>query len=92
MCAGVAYLMFYRLIVRIGFHKAITSTFMISLFSIVWGALFLGETITSLKAVGCILHPFDAAMTSGGLYLALRWLRIRLIVCLTALKAFQFCN
>ncbi|MFT6093375.1 MAG: drug/metabolite transporter (DMT)-like permease [Pseudohongiellaceae bacterium] len=65
MCTGVAYLMFYRLIVRIGSHKAITSTFMIPLFSIVWGALFLGETITSYMVAGCILVLFGVAMTTG---------------------------
>jgi drug/metabolite transporter (DMT)-like permease len=65
MCTGVAYLMFYRLIVRIGSHKAITSTFMIPLFSIVWGALFLGETVTGYMVTGCILVLFGVAMTTG---------------------------
>lgn len=65
MCTGVAYLMFYRLIKRIGSHKAITSTFMIPLFSIVWGALFLEETITLYMVAGCILVLFGVALTTG---------------------------
>lgn len=65
MCTGVAYLMFYKLIARIGSHRAITSTFMIPLFSIVWGTLFLGEKITLYMIVGCALVLFGVAMTTG---------------------------
>ena len=65
LCTGVAYLMFYRLIAKVGPHRAITSTFMIPLFSIVWGAIFLGETITIYMIAGCVLVLFGVAMTTG---------------------------
>lgn len=64
-CTGLAYLMFYGLIARIGSHKAVTSTFMIPLFSIIWGALFLDETITAYRVMGCILVLLGVAMTTG---------------------------
>jgi drug/metabolite transporter (DMT)-like permease len=65
LCTGGAYLLFYRLIAKVGPHRAITSTFMIPLFSIVWGAIFLGETITVYMVAGCILVLFGVAMTTG---------------------------
>lgn len=65
LCTGIAYLMFYRLIGRIGSHNAITSTFMIPLFSIIWGALFLGESITWQRIVGCTVILFGVALTTG---------------------------
>lgn len=65
LCTGVAYLMFYRLIAKIGSHNAISSTFMIPLFSILWGALFLGESITLQRVLGCLLILFGVALTTG---------------------------
>ena len=65
LCTGVAYLMFYRLIAKVGPQRAITSTFMIPLFSIVWGAIFLGEKITIYMVAGCVLVLCGVAMTTG---------------------------
>ncbi|MFK7863063.1 MAG: DMT family transporter [Pseudohongiellaceae bacterium] len=65
LCTGIAFLMFYRLIGRIGSHNAISSTFMTPLFSIIWGALFLGEAITLQRIIGCLLILFGVALTTG---------------------------
>ncbi len=46
LCTGVAYLIFYRLIDRIGASRALTVTFLIPVFGMLWGALFMGEHIT----------------------------------------------
>lgn len=46
LCTGVAYLIFYRLIDRIGASRALTVTFLIPVFGMLWGTLFLGEHIT----------------------------------------------
>lgn len=51
LCTGVAYLIFYRLIDRIGASRALTVTFLIPPFGMVWGALFLGEHV-SIMMVG----------------------------------------
>lgn len=48
LCTGVAYLIFYRLIDRIGASRALTVTFLIPVFGMMWGALFLGERITAM--------------------------------------------
>ncbi len=46
VCTGWAYLLFYRLIDRIGPSQAMTVTFLIPAFGMLWSALFLDETIT----------------------------------------------
>lgn len=51
LCTGVAYLIFYRLIERIGASRALTVTFLIPVFGMLWGALFMDERIT-LMMVG----------------------------------------
>lgn len=51
LCTGVAYLIFYRLIDRIGASRALTVTFLIPVFGMMWGALFLGEHITAMMMI-----------------------------------------
>jgi len=46
LCGAVAYLLYFRLIADIGATGALTVTYLIPLFGVLWGALFLGETIT----------------------------------------------
>jgi len=46
LCTALAYVMFFRLIQRIGPSRALTVTFLIPIFGMLWGALWLGEAIT----------------------------------------------
>lgn len=46
LCTAVAYLLFYRLLGRIGPTRALTVAFLIPVFGMLWGALFLDERIT----------------------------------------------
>jgi drug/metabolite transporter (DMT)-like permease len=57
LCTGLAYLIFYRLIDRIGASRALTVTFLIPAFGMLWGALFLHERVTPLMllSTGIIL-------------------------------------
>ena len=43
-CTGVAYMLFFHLIAVVGPARAITVTFVIPIFGILWGAVFLGGT------------------------------------------------
>ncbi len=52
LCTAVAYILYFRLIEKAGPSKALTVTFMIPLFALFYGAVFLGETITAWM-VGC---------------------------------------
>lgn len=55
LCSAVAYFIYFRLIADIGPTRALTVTFLIPLFALVWGALFLDESITAGMLAGCAL-------------------------------------
>jgi drug/metabolite transporter (DMT)-like permease len=52
VCTGVAYVLFFRLIANVGPAKALTVTFAVPVFAILYGGLFLGEALTPWM-VGC---------------------------------------
>jgi drug/metabolite transporter (DMT)-like permease len=51
VCSGLAYLLYYRLIYRIGAPRASTVTYLIPLFGVLWAWLVLGEPLTMTMAV-----------------------------------------
>ncbi len=55
LCSGVAYLLYYGLMKRVGPTKTLTVTFLMPAFGIVWSALFLGEPVTLWLAGGAAL-------------------------------------
>lgn len=46
LCSALAYILYFRLIAHAGPAKAVTVTFMIPLFAVFYGTLFLGESLT----------------------------------------------
>ena len=50
-----AYLLYFRLIATIGPARALTVTFLIPLFGVLWGVLFLGEPFAAHTLSGCAL-------------------------------------
>lgn len=67
LCTGVAYLIFYKLIARIGAARALNTTFLVPAFSLLWSSVFLGEPITFYMLGGCALILFGVALTTGKL-------------------------
>jgi drug/metabolite transporter (DMT)-like permease len=65
LCTSLAYVLYFKLIAEVGPMKALTVTFLIPLFGVLWGALVLGESATMAHAVG------------GGLIGAALWLVLR---------------
>jgi drug/metabolite transporter (DMT)-like permease len=57
LCTGLAYILYFRLIARVGPTKAIAVTFMVPAFAMLWAGLFLGEAVSAamLAASGVIL-------------------------------------
>jgi drug/metabolite transporter (DMT)-like permease len=45
LCSALAFLLFYRLVADLGPTRTLTVTFMIPVFGVVWGTLFLGEHV-----------------------------------------------
>ncbi|MBN7136705.1 drug/metabolite transporter permease [Lysobacter enzymogenes] len=57
LCTGIAFVMYYRLIQRIGAGRAVAVTYLVPLFGVAWGWMLLGEplTVTMLVAGALIL-------------------------------------
>ena len=55
VCGAIAYLLYFRLIADIGATGALTVTYLIPVFGVLWGALFLGEPVTLPMACGAAL-------------------------------------
>ena len=55
LCGAVAYLLYFRLIVDIGPAGALTVTYLIPLFGVLWGTLFLGEALSITMLAGGML-------------------------------------
>ncbi|ARP96989.1 DMT family transporter [Bordetella genomosp. 13] len=57
VCTGMAYIMFFRLIASVGPTGAVSVTFLVPVFGVLWGMLFLDEDVTPriLAGAGIIL-------------------------------------
>jgi drug/metabolite transporter (DMT)-like permease len=56
VCGAIAYLLYFRLIADIGATGALTVTYLIPVFGVLWGALFLGEALSiSMLAGGALV-------------------------------------
>jgi len=65
VCTGAAYLLYFRLIEDVGPTRALSVAFLIPVFGVLWGALFLGEAIGWNAAAGGALILAGIALTSG---------------------------
>jgi drug/metabolite transporter (DMT)-like permease len=64
LSTAVAYILYFRLIQTIGPTKALTVTYLIPLFAMLWGALFLKEAITLSMVLGCGLILLGTAIAN----------------------------
>lgn len=62
---GLAYILYFRLIARVGPSSASTVTFLIPAFAVVWGAVFLGEQPTAAMAAGGLVILLGTALATG---------------------------
>jgi len=67
LCTGFAYVLFFRLVEQVGASYAASVTFVIPVFGLLWGAIFLGEKLTSTMIVGGAIILLGIALTSGKL-------------------------
>ena len=65
LCTGVAYILYFKLIENSGPARALTVTFLVPVFAIAYGVLFLGESVTAwmLLCGGVIL--LGTSLSSG---------------------------
>ncbi|MCU0952482.1 MAG: DMT family transporter, partial [Burkholderiaceae bacterium] len=64
-CTGLAYLLYFRLIARVGAVGASAVTFLIPVFASLWGALFLDEAITLQMLAGGAVILVGTALGLG---------------------------
>jgi drug/metabolite transporter (DMT)-like permease len=67
LCTGVAYILFFRLIGNIGPARALTITYVVPVFALVYGALFLQEAVT-LWTLLCGVVIICGTALAGGLF------------------------
>ena len=65
LCTGLAYVLYFRLIGRVGASNAMTVTFLIPAFAVLWGALFLGETLSATMVGACAVILLGTALVTG---------------------------
>lgn len=78
ICTGFAFVLFYRLISRIGSNLAVTNTFLIPLFSLFWANLFLAEEVTLFMLFACTLVLTGVGLTTGSLTRLINFCRAKL--------------
>ncbi len=71
-CTGLAYILFFRLIERAGPARTLTVTFLVPVFAIFYGAVFLGEQVTQWMLVCAAVIVCGVALSTGLLALGRR--------------------
>jgi drug/metabolite transporter (DMT)-like permease len=66
LASGVAFLLYFRLIADIGMTRALTVTYLIPLFGVLWGWLFLGETLPAAAFAGGALILAGTLLVTRG--------------------------
>lgn len=64
-CTGVAYILFFRLVVQIGTARAMTVTYLVPPFAAFWGWIFLAEPVTLPMVMGAAVILVGTALASG---------------------------
>ncbi|MFN3860042.1 MAG: DMT family transporter [Roseateles sp.] len=65
LCTAVAYVLYFRLMSRVGPTNAVSVTFLIPLFAILWGWLFLSEPVTVQMVAGGAIVLVGIALALG---------------------------
>ncbi len=65
ICTGLAYTLYFRLIAKLGAANATTVTFLIPMFAMFWGWLFLGEPVTLPMVAACGAILLGTGLSTG---------------------------
>jgi len=64
-CSGLAYILYFKLIADVGATSALSVTFLTPVFGILWGALFLGETVGWYTVACSAIVLLGTALVTG---------------------------
>jgi len=62
ICTALAYVVYFNLLARVGTMKSVTVTYLIPPFGMLWGYLFLGESLTWNMVLGCAVIVVGTAL------------------------------
>ena len=65
LCTGVAYILFFRLIENVGPARSLTVTFVVPVFAMIYGGLFLGETVSFWMVICGLIIVSGTALSAG---------------------------
>lgn len=65
VCTGVAYILYFRLIERAGPARALAVTFVVPVFALTYGGLFLGEQLTLWMLICGVIIICGTALSTG---------------------------
>jgi len=66
LASSIALILYFRLMADVGATRALTVTFLIPLFGMLWGVLFLGETLTAAAIGGAVLILAGTGLVTRG--------------------------
>ena len=69
VCTGLAYVLYFRIIVNAGPERALAVTYMVPVFALLYGLIFLGEPITAWMLICAAVIILGTALSTG----LIRW-------------------
>jgi len=65
LCTGVAYILYFRMIENLGPARALTVTFVLPVFAVIYGAILLSESISVWMLLCAAIIVFGTALSAG---------------------------
>ena len=65
LSTGIAYILYFRLIASVGPVRAITVTFLVPVFAVIWGVLLIDESLTRDMLIGSAVILTGTALATG---------------------------
>jgi drug/metabolite transporter (DMT)-like permease len=65
LCTGIAYILYFRLIETAGPARALAVTFVVPVFAVLYGVLFLGEAVTLWMLLCAVVIVCGTALSTG---------------------------
>ena len=76
-CTGLAYVIYFWLLENLGPTRAIAVTYLVPIFGVLWGCIFLGEALNTRMLLGAAVILTGTAITMGFSLRNLLFVRVR---------------
>lgn len=68
LCTALAYVLFFWVLARVGAARIMVIPYLIPAFGVLWGALLLGEQVSTRMLGGCAVILLGTALTTGSIH------------------------